>query len=80
MNNENDVTKLLQRCKKIGIELELLGNYPWIYLDKVNGNKVKEKFESDWGFTIAYYPVKYGENAVRLLDIGKVFDIIKKYK
>jgi len=27
--------------KKIDIDLELSGNVPWIYLDKVNGNKIK---------------------------------------
>lgn len=40
----------INRLKKIGITVELIGNYPWIYLDKVNSIKVEGKFEGNHGF------------------------------
>lgn len=40
---DNVVNRLVPRLRKIGINVELFGNYPWIYLDKVNGNKVKRE-------------------------------------
>jgi hypothetical protein len=42
----NEVVKFRERLKKIGIEIELEGNVPWIYLKSVNGNKVERE---DWG-------------------------------
>lgn len=79
MKNDNVINRLVPRLKKIGIEVELFGNVPWIYLDKVNGNKVKEKFHSNHGFTIALYPVKIGEKIV-LTDICEIFKVIRKYR
>ena len=70
---------LIRRLKKIGIDLEFKGNIPWIYLDKVNGNKVKEKFASNHGFTIAFYPLKQNQK-LEITDLGEVFKIIRKYK
>jgi hypothetical protein len=77
---DNVVNRLVPRLRKIGINVELFGNYPWIYLDKVNGNKVKREdfFEGNHGFTIAFLPLK-GEK-MELTDIKEVFKIIRKYK
>ena len=36
------VSIFVERLKKININIILHGNYPWIYLDSVNGNKIKE--------------------------------------
>lgn len=47
---ENIVRKFVTRLRKIGIEVELVGNYPWIYLFSVNGKKVTEKFYSNHAF------------------------------
>lgn len=69
----------IKRLKKVEIEIELLGNYPWIYLNKVNGNKVKEKFEAEHGFTIAFLPIKPNEE-LEFTNIEYIFDIIRKYK
>ena len=41
----NEVEIFINRLKRIGIELELSSNYPWIYLEKVNGNQV---LPEDW--------------------------------
>jgi hypothetical protein len=73
--------RLILRLKKINIKIELAGNYPWIYLDKVNGNKIKKEdyYLGNWGFTIAFLPIK-PDKEMELTDIKKVFEIIRKYK
>ena len=76
---DNVINRLVPRLRKIGIDVELFGNYPWIYLDKVNGNKVKEKFEANHGFTIAFLPIR-NDQKMELTNIGEVFKIIRKYK
>ena len=78
----NEITTFIERLKKIGIKIELFGNIPWIYLDKVNGNKVKkEDWNTEHGYNFAWYPVRLGEKAH--LDwscIKRTFKIIRKYK
>lgn len=48
------INSFVNRLKKIGITVELVGNYPWIYLDKVNGYKVFERYQGNHGFTIFF--------------------------
>lgn len=45
------IKRLSSRLLKLNITLEFSGNLPWIYLDSVNGVRVKEKFRSDHHFT-----------------------------
>ena len=68
---------LYKRLHKLGIEITLVGNYPWIYLHKVNGNLVKEKFMAEHGFTIAFL---VGRHDMQLTDRKKIFEIIRKYR
>lgn len=68
----------VKRMKKLGIDIQLIANYPWIYLDKVNGNKVKEKYMADWGFTIAFLPIRR-DKELQFTDINEIFKIIRKY-
>ncbi len=68
----------VDRLKKIGVELELTGNFPWVYLTKVNGNPVYEKFMAKHGFTIAFIPIKEGQK-LEFTDIGKIFKLIRQY-
>ena len=78
----NEIQIFINRLKKIGINIELIGNVPWIYLDKVNGKKIQRE---DWinanhGYTIAWYPVKRGEKPhLNWHDIKDTFRIIRKY-
>ena len=76
----NDKIKIfVERLKKIGIEIELHGNYPWIYLHSVNGNIVKEKLHSEYAFTIAWMPIR-NDQELRFIDEQyKIFEIIRKY-
>jgi hypothetical protein len=77
----NEVQIFINRMKRIGIELELVGNAPWIYLEKVNGNRIRpEDYSDNHGYTIAWYPI-WHKDTVRLdSDIKRTFDIIRKYK
>lgn len=72
-----EVSKLVRRLKKIGINLEFIGNAPWIYLDKVNGKKVKGKFQGNHGFTAFWDGIGAGERA-HISDIPKVFKKIRE--
>ena len=73
----NKVQKFGDRLKRIGIDITLSGNYPWIYLDTVNGNHIKERFQANHGFTV-FMLRRDGTYAVT--DIRQIFKIIRKYK
>jgi hypothetical protein len=65
--------KFRNRMKSIGIEVELSCNYPWIYIDTINGKRVTEKNFSDWGLTLCF------ANSNKLCDNKELFSIIRKY-
>ena len=73
----NEVQIFINRLKKIGIELELMGNVPWIYLSKVNGNRIQpEDYNANHGFTIAWNRDKIELGS----DTKQIFQVIRKYK
>jgi len=74
-----EITLFVNRMKNIGITIELVSNYPWIYLHKIDGRVVKEKYLANHGFTIAFYPTKANQK-ISFTDIGKIFTIIRKYR
>lgn len=71
------IPSFINRLKKIGIQVELVGNYPWVYLDKVNGKKVEGKFQADHGFTCFWRAIK-PEQKDRISDISAVFNKIRE--
>ena len=75
---KNILSTFIERLKKIGIEMELVGNYPWIYIDKINGKRVTERFEGNHGFTIAFLPIR-SDQEMEFTDIDEIFKLIKKY-
>lgn len=75
---EDKITIFVERLKKIGIEVKLGSNVPWIYLEYVNGKRVYEKFRANHGFTIAFYPIKV-EKEIEFTNIKEMFKIIRKY-
>jgi len=79
MEKDNVLNRLTQRLKLIGIEIELVGNYPWIYLNSINGKRVTEKFEGNHGFTVAFLPIR-PEQEMKLTDITEIFKLIRKYR
>lgn len=64
----------VNRLSNIGIEVKLIANYPWIYLDTINGIKVKEKFCSEHGFTVAFLNQDF-----TFTDFNNIFKTIRKY-
>ena len=72
------IDTFVRRLAKIGIDVKVAGNVPWIYLTHVNGKKVDELFLGNHGFTIAFYPMRHNE-ALRFTDIGKIFELIRRY-
>lgn len=76
---ETDKLKVfVDRMKKININIKLVGNYPWIYIDEINGKRVTEKFEGNHGFTIAFLPVR-ADRELEFTDINEIFKLIRKY-
>jgi len=70
-----------KRMKKLNIDIELISNYPWIYIRSVNGNIIKREdyFEGNHGFTIGFHPIKL-DQVFEFTDITKIFELIRKYK
>ena len=75
------LTVFIERMKKLGIEVELMGNIPWIYIEKVNGKRIHpdDYFLGNHGFTIAFYPIRNDQD-LHFTDIGEIFKLIRKYK
>lgn len=69
----------IDRLNKIGVEIKLSGNYPWIYIDEICGQKVKEKFEANHGFTIMFLPTRNDSPVSDFTDITEIFKLIRKY-
>ena len=76
----NRITKLVDRLDKIGIKVEFVGNFPWIYLDKVNGVKVTEKYRGNHGFTAFFLRARDGEIvwSDRRVVFNKIRQMVKK--
>ena len=72
------ITVFVERLQRIGIEVKLCGNYPWIYIDYINGKRVTEKFKANHGFTLAFTPIKPGQE-IMLTDMKEIFKLIRKY-
>ena len=76
----NKLNILLERLKKIGINVTVFSNYPWIYIDRINGKRVLEKFRSEHAFTIGYHPIRVGDEVKLVNETEKIFEIIRKYR
>lgn len=79
MNDE--ILKLINRLRAVGIDVDVWTNYPWIYLHKINGIPVQEEdfFLSEHGFCLAIHPLRKTDK-FKFTDISKIFKIIRKYK
>jgi hypothetical protein len=78
MENRDKLSVFINRMKSLGIDIKLVGNYPWIYIHEINGKRVTEKFEADHGFTIAFLPVRTDQE-LAFTDITEIFKLIRKY-
>lgn len=78
-NKEVDIVFIfVKRLEKLGIKIELGCNYPWIYVDYINGKRVTEKFQGNHGFTIAFMPIRKDQE-IEFTDIDEIFKLIRKY-
>lgn len=73
----DEITKLVQRLERIGVDIDLAGNLPWVYLVSINGKPVTEKFNSEHGYT-ACYVTKSG--CVNWTNTKLMFNLIRKYR
>ena len=76
---EDKINVFVERLKKIGIEVKLVGNYPWVYIDEICGTKVKEKFEGNHGFTLIFLPARTDSPPSEFTDNTEIFKLIRKY-
>jgi hypothetical protein len=73
------ITRFVERLKKIGIDVKLSGNFPWVYIDEICGKRVTEKFEGNWGFTLIFLPGRNDSPPSEFTDITEIFKLIRKY-
>ena len=78
MDTRDILTKFVDRLKLIGIDMKLVGNYPWIYINEINGKRVTERFGGNHGFTIAFLPVRKDQE-MKFTDLPEIFKLIRKY-
>ena len=69
----------VERLKKIGIDVKLSGNFPWVYIDEICGKRVTEKFEGNHGFTLIFLPGRNDSPPSEFTDITEIFKLIRKY-
>lgn len=72
------IDTFVNRLKRVGVDVEICLNVPWVYIDKINGKRVTETFEGDHGFTVAFFPVSLKYKAC-FTDITEIFNLIRKY-
>jgi len=79
MEAKQDILKtFINRMNRLGIDVKLAGNFPWIYIQEINGKRVTETFEGNHGFTIAFLPIRNNQQ-MRFTDIAEIFKLIRKY-
>ena len=70
----------IERLKKLGIEVKLSGNFPWIYLNEICGKRVTETFQANHGFTVMFLPGRNDSPVSEFTDIKEIFNLLRKYK
>ena len=71
------LTTFLSRLSKIGISLHCSSNYPWVYIDSINGKIVEEKYGSEHGWVLGFFTK---DNGFYWGHTKEVFKLIRKYK
>lgn len=69
----------IERLKKLGIEVKLSGNFPWVYINEICGIRVTERFEANHGFTVMFLPGRNDSPPSEFTDITEIFKLIRKY-
>ena len=69
------LNSFIHRLAYIDIHVELVGNYPWVYIDTINGDEVTEVYMANHGFCLG---VMSDEDIV-FNDLTDIFKLIRKY-
>ena len=75
----DNLERFINRISKLGIEIELDANIPWVYVKTINNKKVTEKSKSEYGFVIGYLPIRNNEDFV-FSDLNEFIQLIRKYE
>jgi hypothetical protein len=75
--NTEIINVFVNRLKKIGIKVGLAVNYPWIYIDKINGKTITDKFQGNHGFTIAFYLLN---GRIGFTSLKEIFRLIRELR
>lgn len=67
---------LTSRLKRIGIDITLNGNLPWVYLSHVNDIKVEGTYMAEHGFCAFMLPMKK-DGVVKFTNRREVFNKIR---
>jgi hypothetical protein len=72
------INSFIKRLRKIGIEITLVENSPWVYIYSINGIRITERFQGNHGFTVFFRAIKQGQPD-KITDITTIFKLIRKY-
>ena len=75
---EDKISIFIKRLEKIGVNVILWGNFPWVYINEINGKTVTETFKAEHGFTMAFMPIRKNQE-IKITDIGEIFKLLRKY-
>jgi hypothetical protein len=75
-HNEAAVKRVCRRLSKIGVDVKLVANFPWIYLDTVNGVKVSGTKNSEHGWCITYHNTDLRNLTFRRDLFSKIREIV----
>ena len=75
----NKVSRLVQRLEKLNINIELMGNFPWVYIIKINNTPVTKVYYSEHNFTIILLEIRNNQKTNEFINIRKMFNLIRKY-
>ncbi|MEA3280204.1 MAG: hypothetical protein U9Q38_06365 [Thermodesulfobacteriota bacterium] len=70
------VATFVERLDAIGITVTLSGNFPWVYMDTVNGERVLETYKANHGFTAFFMTA---DTRYKFSDRREVFRAVRKY-
>lgn len=73
----SEYMRFQRRLRNIGVNVQFIGNVPWIYLRWVNGKPVNDNYKGNHGFTAFWYPARKGEK-VKFTDRKKVFAKVRE--
>lgn len=74
----DNLVKFHDRLYKIGADVTFTLNYPWVYINTINGRRVKEIFGCEHGFLVGFAPIRIEEH-FKFTNLKETFKIIRRY-